>query len=105
MTPLQRKRTRHASLDSRRCFSGCKANSSQIPSQHWRGTTLCPADATKGASVNNIKLKDKSGEGELPGEPISLWLATTPETNFSPLAGDFSVVVAGSSGGVFVSTS
>ena len=50
--------------------------------------------------MNNIKLKDKSGEGELPGEPISLWLATTPETNFSPLAGDFSVDVAVIGGGI-----
>jgi len=39
-------------------------------------------------------------EDELPGRPVSLWLATTPETHYPSLAGDVSVDVAVLGGGI-----
>lgn len=35
----------------------------------------------------------------MPGEPVSLWIATTPETSFPRMAGDISVDVAVLGGG------
>jgi glycine/D-amino acid oxidase-like deaminating enzyme/nitrite reductase/ring-hydroxylating ferredoxin subunit len=43
---------------------------------------------------------DARGVNELPGEPISLWLATTPETHFPAMAKDVMVDVAVIGGGI-----
>lgn len=43
---------------------------------------------------------DAPGGDNLPGVPLSLWLATTPETNFPPLDGDVAVDVAVIGGGI-----
>jgi glycine/D-amino acid oxidase-like deaminating enzyme/nitrite reductase/ring-hydroxylating ferredoxin subunit len=51
-------------------------------------------------SLDTIELNDSPDENDLPGEPVSLWLATTPETNFPRLAGDISVDVAVLGGGM-----
>lgn len=37
---------------------------------------------------------------ELPGNPVSLWIATTPETNYPALEGDVAVDVAVLGGGI-----
>jgi glycine/D-amino acid oxidase-like deaminating enzyme/nitrite reductase/ring-hydroxylating ferredoxin subunit len=50
--------------------------------------------------LNTVELKTPPSENELPGEPISLWLATTPATNYPALAGDVSVDVAVLGGGI-----
>ena len=50
--------------------------------------------------LNTIELNKPPDENELPGEPVSLWLATTPETNFPALASDISVDVAVLGGGM-----
>src|SRR3954469_13450820 len=46
------------------------------------------------------KIKHNTASSGLPGEPVSLWLATTPETNFSALADNVSVDVAIIGGGI-----
>src|SRR4051812_18295697 len=46
------------------------------------------------------KIKHSTASSGLPGEPVSLWLATTPETNFSALTNDASVDVAIIGGGI-----
>ncbi len=51
-------------------------------------------------SLNTIELNKPPNENDLPGEPVSLWLATTPETDFPVLAGDISVDVAVIGGGM-----
>jgi glycine/D-amino acid oxidase-like deaminating enzyme/nitrite reductase/ring-hydroxylating ferredoxin subunit len=50
--------------------------------------------------MDSIKLNDAPGGDDLPGEPISLWLATTPETNFPRLANNLSVDVIVIGGGI-----
>jgi glycine/D-amino acid oxidase-like deaminating enzyme/nitrite reductase/ring-hydroxylating ferredoxin subunit len=46
------------------------------------------------------KVRHSAANDSLPGEPVSLWLATTPETDFSALADDLSVDVAIIGGGI-----
>ena len=41
-----------------------------------------------------VEIGDVDKGDDLPGKPVSLWLATTPETNYPALAGDASVDVA-----------
>jgi glycine/D-amino acid oxidase-like deaminating enzyme/nitrite reductase/ring-hydroxylating ferredoxin subunit len=43
---------------------------------------------------------DVAGGSELPGKPVSLWIATTPETNYPTLEGEVSVDVAVLGGGI-----
>jgi len=50
--------------------------------------------------MDTIKLNDAPGGNHLPGEPISLWLATTPRTDFKSLKDDLSVDVAVIGGGI-----
>jgi glycine/D-amino acid oxidase-like deaminating enzyme/nitrite reductase/ring-hydroxylating ferredoxin subunit len=47
-----------------------------------------------------VELGDVDKGGGLPGRPVSLWLATTPETHYPPLSGDVSVDVAVLGGGI-----
>ncbi|HEX8291258.1 MAG TPA: FAD-dependent oxidoreductase [Pyrinomonadaceae bacterium] len=47
-----------------------------------------------------VELGDVDKGDELPGRPISLWLATTPETHYPSLSGDVSVDVAVLGGGI-----
>jgi glycine/D-amino acid oxidase-like deaminating enzyme/nitrite reductase/ring-hydroxylating ferredoxin subunit len=47
-----------------------------------------------------VELGDVAEGAELPGKPVSLWIATTPETNFPALTGDLSVDVAVIGGGI-----
>ena len=47
-----------------------------------------------------IKTSSTAVDNDLPGEPVSLWIATTPETGFPPLAGDITVDVAVLGGGI-----
>ena len=47
-----------------------------------------------------VELGDVDKGGGLPGRPVSLWLATTPETHYPALAGDVSVDVAVLGGGI-----
>ncbi len=46
------------------------------------------------------KTGDPAADNELPGAPVSLWIATTPETSFPSLAGNTSVDVAVLGGGI-----
>ncbi|HKQ51455.1 MAG TPA: FAD-dependent oxidoreductase [Pyrinomonadaceae bacterium] len=50
--------------------------------------------------MENIKADEHDTNNDLPGEPVSLWLATTPETSFPRMAGDVSVDVAVLGGGI-----
>lgn len=50
--------------------------------------------------MDSIKLNDVPPSDKLPGEPISLWLATTPETDFPQLNNDLKVDVAIIGGGM-----
>ncbi len=50
--------------------------------------------------MNTRNLTDARGTDELPGKPVSLWLATTPETDFPAMAKDISVDVAVVGGGI-----
>src|SRR5215210_803629 len=50
--------------------------------------------------MDTIETNGTAGNDDLPGAPISLWLATTPETGFPRLAGDISVDVAILGGGI-----
>ncbi|MDQ3821446.1 MAG: FAD-dependent oxidoreductase [Acidobacteriota bacterium] len=50
--------------------------------------------------MDTIKLNEPPGGNSLPGEPISLWLATTPATDFKPLKDDLAVDVAVVGGGI-----
>lgn len=47
-----------------------------------------------------VELGDVDKGDELPGRPVSLWLATTPETHYPTLSGDLSVDVAVLGGGI-----
>jgi glycine/D-amino acid oxidase-like deaminating enzyme/nitrite reductase/ring-hydroxylating ferredoxin subunit len=47
-----------------------------------------------------VELGDVAEGDELPGKPVSLWIATTPETNFPTLSGDLTVDVAVIGGGI-----
>jgi glycine/D-amino acid oxidase-like deaminating enzyme/nitrite reductase/ring-hydroxylating ferredoxin subunit len=47
-----------------------------------------------------VELGDVAEGDELPGKPVSLWIATTPETNFPTLSGDLTVDVAIIGGGI-----
>ncbi|HEX8556659.1 MAG TPA: FAD-dependent oxidoreductase [Pyrinomonadaceae bacterium] len=47
-----------------------------------------------------VDIGDVGKGGELPGRPVSLWLATTPETQYPSLSGDVSVDVAVLGGGI-----
>ncbi|HYG12232.1 MAG TPA: FAD-dependent oxidoreductase [Pyrinomonadaceae bacterium] len=47
-----------------------------------------------------VELGNVAEGSDLPGKPVSLWIATTPETNFPALAGDLSVDVAVIGGGI-----
>jgi glycine/D-amino acid oxidase-like deaminating enzyme/nitrite reductase/ring-hydroxylating ferredoxin subunit len=47
-----------------------------------------------------VELGDVAAGSELPGSPVSLWIATTPETKFPALTGDLSVDVAVIGGGI-----
>src|ERR687894_53469 len=46
-----------------------------------------------------VELGDVDKGDELPGRPVSLWLATTPKTHYPALSGDASVDVAVLGGG------
>ncbi len=50
--------------------------------------------------MNSVELGDVAAGGELPGRPVSLWLATTPGTNYPALDGDITVDVAVLGGGI-----
>jgi glycine/D-amino acid oxidase-like deaminating enzyme/nitrite reductase/ring-hydroxylating ferredoxin subunit len=50
--------------------------------------------------MDSTKLNDAPGVDNLPGKPISLWLATTPETDFPQLKDGLSVDVAIIGGGI-----
>ncbi|MDT4952228.1 MAG: hypothetical protein QOJ02_366 [Acidobacteriota bacterium] len=50
--------------------------------------------------MDTTKRADVPGGDDLPGEPVSLWLATTPETDFPQLKSDLSVDVAIIGGGI-----
>ncbi|HYJ47122.1 MAG TPA: FAD-dependent oxidoreductase [Pyrinomonadaceae bacterium] len=50
--------------------------------------------------MGEIKHHAAGGRRDLPGEPVSLWLATTPETNYSALTDDVTVDVAIVGGGI-----
>ena len=50
--------------------------------------------------MSEINRNDSLNDDHLPGEPISLWIATTPETHFPALNGDVSVDVAVLGGGI-----
>src|SRR4051812_34616295 len=50
--------------------------------------------------MGEIKSETAAQDQDLPGEPVSLWLATTPETNYSALADSLSVDVAIVGGGI-----
>jgi glycine/D-amino acid oxidase-like deaminating enzyme/nitrite reductase/ring-hydroxylating ferredoxin subunit len=50
--------------------------------------------------MDTINLTDAPGGNDLPGEPLSLWLATTPETDYPQLADGLSVDVAVIGGGI-----
>ena len=50
--------------------------------------------------MDNTDLGDIAAGGELPGRPVSLWLATTPETGYPALDRDISVDVAVLGGGI-----
>ncbi|WP_253737128.1 FAD-dependent oxidoreductase [Halohasta salina] len=43
---------------------------------------------------------DQSDESSLPGTPLSLWLATNPETRYEPLTEPITVDVAVCGGGI-----
>ncbi|MDQ3747163.1 MAG: FAD-binding oxidoreductase, partial [Acidobacteriota bacterium] len=47
-----------------------------------------------------IKSGDPTIDNGMPGRPVSLWIATTPETGFPPMSGDISVDVAVLGGGI-----
>jgi glycine/D-amino acid oxidase-like deaminating enzyme/nitrite reductase/ring-hydroxylating ferredoxin subunit len=50
--------------------------------------------------MDDTRLNNSDDWGGLPGRPVSLWLATTPETNFATLPGDLTVDVAVLGGGI-----
>jgi glycine/D-amino acid oxidase-like deaminating enzyme/nitrite reductase/ring-hydroxylating ferredoxin subunit len=50
--------------------------------------------------MDTIETNKLSTNDDLPGEPVSLWIATTPETKFPRMAGDISVDVAVLGGGI-----
>jgi glycine/D-amino acid oxidase-like deaminating enzyme/nitrite reductase/ring-hydroxylating ferredoxin subunit len=50
--------------------------------------------------MDNIETNGQATDDDLPGEPVSLWIATTPETRFPRMAGDISVDVAVLGGGI-----
>src|SRR5215210_6206103 len=50
--------------------------------------------------MNENELNISPDEAELPGRPVSLWLATTPETHFPAMAKDVTVDVAVIGGGI-----
>lgn len=50
--------------------------------------------------MDTLKLNNPEDEGALPGKPVSLWIATTPETNFGSLENDLAVDVAILGGGI-----
>lgn len=50
--------------------------------------------------METLDLNNPEDEGRLPGKPVSLWIATTPETNFDALAGGLTVDVAVLGGGI-----
>jgi glycine/D-amino acid oxidase-like deaminating enzyme/nitrite reductase/ring-hydroxylating ferredoxin subunit len=50
--------------------------------------------------MDTIETNDLATSDDLPGEPVSLWIATTPETSFPRMAGDVSVDVAVLGGGI-----
>ncbi|MGB7925052.1 MAG: FAD-dependent oxidoreductase [Pyrinomonadaceae bacterium] len=50
--------------------------------------------------MDEINRDDSLTDAHLPGEPVSLWLATTPETNFPALDDDVTVDVAVLGGGI-----
>src|SRR5215213_6208945 len=50
--------------------------------------------------MDNDKPRDIESDDKLPGEPVSLWIATTSETSFPHMAGDISVDVAVLGGGI-----
>ncbi|HEY0005392.1 MAG TPA: FAD-dependent oxidoreductase [Pyrinomonadaceae bacterium] len=50
--------------------------------------------------MDTIETNDLRTNDDLPGEPVSLWIATTPETSFPRMAGDISVDVAVLGGGI-----
>ena len=47
-----------------------------------------------------VELGDVDKGDELPGRPVSLWIATTPKTHYPALSGDISVDVAVLGGGI-----
>ncbi|HEV2707288.1 MAG TPA: FAD-dependent oxidoreductase [Pyrinomonadaceae bacterium] len=50
--------------------------------------------------MDYVELGDVDKGSELPGRPVSLWLATTPETNYTTMTGDVTVDVAVLGGGI-----
>src|SRR5688500_14095763 len=46
------------------------------------------------------EVKDSPDGAELPGQPVSLWLATTPETHFPTMEKELTVEVAVIGGGI-----
>ncbi len=50
--------------------------------------------------MDTLKLNEPTGGSELPGRPVSLWIATTPETNLEQMGGDVTVDVAVLGGGI-----
>lgn len=41
--------------------------------------------------MDKTRPKDTAGDNGLPGKPVSLWLATTPATNYPPMPDDIYV--------------
>jgi glycine/D-amino acid oxidase-like deaminating enzyme/nitrite reductase/ring-hydroxylating ferredoxin subunit len=50
--------------------------------------------------MDTIETNDPASNDDLPGKPVSLWMATTPETRFPQMTGDVSVDVAVLGGGI-----
>jgi hypothetical protein len=50
--------------------------------------------------MDTTETNDLATNDDLPGEPVSLWIATTSETRFPRMAGDLSVDVAILGGGI-----
>lgn len=50
--------------------------------------------------MDDPKLNEAADENDLPGQPVSLWMATTPKTDFPSLPGNVSVDVAILGGGI-----
>jgi len=47
-----------------------------------------------------VELGDVAQGDEMPGRPVSPWLATTPDTHYPSLSGEISVDVAVIGGGI-----